>query len=80
MSAGGAAAAVADGPDAALVRVAPLALAIAGVMSVMGVWQLDVYQSKTAAATAKRAEGAPVPCSRCSRSTKACRRRRSGGA
>ncbi len=38
-----------------------LALAIAAVMSVMGVWQLDVYQSKTAAATAKRAEGAPVP-------------------
>lgn len=37
-----------------------LALAIAAVMSVMGVWQLDVYQSKTAAATAKRAEGAPV--------------------
>lgn len=37
-----------------------LALAIAGVMSVMGVWQLDVYQSKTAAATAKRVEGAPV--------------------
>lgn len=38
-----------------------LALAIAAVMSVLGVWQLDVYQSKTAAATAKRAEGAPVP-------------------
>lgn len=37
-----------------------LALAIAGVMSMLGVWQLDVYQSKTAAATAKRAEGAPV--------------------
>lgn len=37
-----------------------LALAIAAVMSVMGVWQLEVYQSKTAAATAKRAEGAPV--------------------
>ncbi|GAB2681492.1 SURF1 family protein [Kribbella swartbergensis] len=38
-----------------------LALAIATVMSVMGVWQLDVYQSKTAAATAKRAEAPPVP-------------------
>lgn len=38
-----------------------LALAIAAVMSVLGVWQLDVYQSKTAAATAKRAEGTPVP-------------------
>jgi cytochrome oxidase assembly protein ShyY1 len=38
-----------------------LAVAIAGVMSVLGVWQLDVYHSKTAAATAKRAEGAPVP-------------------
>jgi len=37
-----------------------LALAIAAVMSVLGVWQLNVYQSKTAAATAKRAEGAPV--------------------
>ncbi|MFG1819111.1 SURF1 family protein [Kribbella sp. NPDC049174] len=37
-----------------------LALAIAAVMSVMGVWQLEVYQSKTAAATAKRAEGAPI--------------------
>ncbi|MEV5960671.1 SURF1 family protein [Kribbella sp. NPDC051952] len=37
-----------------------LALAIAGVMTAMGVWQLDVYQSKTAAATAKRAEGSPV--------------------
>jgi cytochrome oxidase assembly protein ShyY1 len=37
-----------------------LALVLAGVMSVMGVWQLDVYQSKTAAATAKRAEGAPA--------------------
>jgi cytochrome oxidase assembly protein ShyY1 len=37
-----------------------LALAIAAVMSVMGVWQLDVYQSKTAAATAKRADAAPV--------------------
>ncbi len=38
-----------------------LALAIAAGMSAMGVWQLDVYHSKTAAATAKRAEGAPVP-------------------
>jgi len=37
-----------------------LALAIAGVMSAMGVWQLDVYRSKTDTATAKRAEGAPV--------------------
>ncbi|TCC56124.1 SURF1 family protein [Kribbella pittospori] len=37
-----------------------LALAIAAVMSVLGVWQLDVYQSKTDAATAKRAEGEPV--------------------
>jgi cytochrome oxidase assembly protein ShyY1 len=38
-----------------------LALAIAAVMSVLGVWQLDVYQSKTAEATAKRAEGEPIP-------------------
>ena len=38
-----------------------LALAIAGVMSVMGVWQLNVYQSKTEAATAKRVEAAAVP-------------------
>jgi cytochrome oxidase assembly protein ShyY1 len=37
-----------------------LAVAIAAVMCVLGVWQLDVYQSKTAAATAKRAAGAPV--------------------
>jgi surfeit locus 1 family protein len=37
-----------------------LAVAIAAVMCVLGVWQLDVYQSKTAAATAKRAQGAPV--------------------
>jgi surfeit locus 1 family protein len=37
-----------------------LALAIAAVMSVLGVWQLDVYRSKTEAATAKRAEAAPV--------------------
>ncbi|ONI68937.1 hypothetical protein BWI15_32560 [Kribbella sp. ALI-6-A] len=38
-----------------------LALAIAAVMSVLGVWQLDVYQSKTAAATAGRAAIPPVP-------------------
>jgi cytochrome oxidase assembly protein ShyY1 len=38
-----------------------LALAIAAVMSVLGVWQLDVYHSKTAKATASRAAGAPVP-------------------
>ena len=38
-----------------------LALAIAAVMSVLGVWQLDVYHSKTAKATAARAAGAPVP-------------------
>jgi cytochrome oxidase assembly protein ShyY1 len=37
-----------------------LALVLAAVMSVMGVWQLGVYQSKTAAATAKRTEVAPV--------------------
>ena len=37
-----------------------LATAIAAVMSVLGVWQLDVYRSKTAEATAKRAEAAPV--------------------
>jgi cytochrome oxidase assembly protein ShyY1 len=37
-----------------------LAVSIAGVMCVLGVWQLDVYQSKTAAATAKRAQEAPV--------------------
>ncbi len=37
-----------------------LALALASVMSAMGVWQLGVYQSKTAAATAKRVEAAPV--------------------
>jgi cytochrome oxidase assembly protein ShyY1 len=37
-----------------------LAVAIAAVMSVLGVWQLDVYRSKTAAATAKRADAAPV--------------------
>jgi cytochrome oxidase assembly protein ShyY1 len=38
-----------------------LALAIAAVMTVMGIWQLDVYQSKTAAATAHRAAADPVP-------------------
>ncbi|MGW6280355.1 SURF1 family protein [Kribbella sp. NPDC055071] len=38
-----------------------LALAIAGIMSVLGVWQLGVYQSKTSAATAQRADAAPVP-------------------
>jgi surfeit locus 1 family protein len=37
-----------------------LALVIAGVMSVMGVWQLGVYRSKTEAATAKRVDEAPV--------------------
>ncbi|WP_405070141.1 SURF1 family protein [Kribbella sp. NBC_01510] len=37
-----------------------LALAIAAVMSAMGVWQLDVYRSKTDAATAKQADAAPV--------------------
>ncbi|TDO54876.1 cytochrome oxidase assembly protein ShyY1 [Kribbella sp. VKM Ac-2527] len=36
------------------------ALAIASVMSVLGVWQLDVYRSKTAAATAGRAAISPV--------------------
>ncbi|WP_350279962.1 SURF1 family protein [Kribbella sp. HUAS MG21] len=38
-----------------------LALAIAGVMTVMGVWQIGVYQSKTADATAERAAAPPVP-------------------
>ncbi|MFG1907088.1 SURF1 family protein [Kribbella sp. NPDC048928] len=37
-----------------------LALAIAGVMTLMGVWQLGVYKSKTAEATAERAAAAPV--------------------
>ena len=37
-----------------------LALAIAAVMSAMGVWQLDVYRSKTDAATAQRVAAAPV--------------------
>ncbi|NIK55475.1 SURF1 family protein [Kribbella shirazensis] len=38
-----------------------LALAIASVMTVMGVWQVGVYRSKTADATAERAAAAPVP-------------------
>jgi surfeit locus 1 family protein len=38
-----------------------LALVIAGAMTVMGVWQLGVYKSKTAAATEHRAAAAPVP-------------------
>ena len=38
-----------------------LALVIAGVMTVLGVWQLDVYHSKTAKATASRAAQPPVP-------------------
>jgi surfeit locus 1 family protein len=38
-----------------------LALAIASVMTVMGVWQLGVYRSKTADATAERAAAPPVP-------------------
>ncbi|MGZ0149848.1 SURF1 family protein [Kribbella sp. WER1] len=38
-----------------------LALAIAGVMTAMGIWQLGVYKSKTAEATAHRAAAAPVP-------------------
>jgi cytochrome oxidase assembly protein ShyY1 len=37
-----------------------LAVAIAAGMSVLGVWQLDVYRSKTEKATAQRAEAAPV--------------------
>jgi cytochrome oxidase assembly protein ShyY1 len=37
-----------------------IALGVAGVMTAMGVWQLDVYQSKTAEATARRAEQPPV--------------------
>jgi surfeit locus 1 family protein len=37
-----------------------VALAIGGVMTTLGVWQLDVYQSKTADATARRAEQPPV--------------------
>lgn len=38
-----------------------LALVIAAAMSVMGVWQLEVYRSKTAKATAERTQLAPVP-------------------
>ncbi|RZT14749.1 cytochrome oxidase assembly protein ShyY1 [Kribbella sp. VKM Ac-2569] len=37
-----------------------LALAIASVMTIMGVWQLGVYRSKTADATAQRAAAPPV--------------------
>jgi cytochrome oxidase assembly protein ShyY1 len=37
-----------------------LALVIASVMTAMGVWQLGVYRSKTANATAERAAAAPV--------------------
>ncbi|MFF0266043.1 SURF1 family protein [Kribbella sp. NPDC004536] len=37
-----------------------LALVIAGAMTVMGIWQLGVYKSKTAEATAHRAAEAPV--------------------
>ncbi|HWD80056.1 MAG TPA: SURF1 family protein [Kribbella sp.] len=38
-----------------------LALVIAGAMTALGVWQLGVYKSKTAEATAHRAAEAPVP-------------------
>jgi surfeit locus 1 family protein len=38
-----------------------LALVLAGVMTTLGVWQLDVYHSKTAEATAARAAQPPVP-------------------
>jgi cytochrome oxidase assembly protein ShyY1 len=38
-----------------------LAIVIAAVMSVLGVWQLDVYHSKTAKATASHATAPPVP-------------------
>jgi cytochrome oxidase assembly protein ShyY1 len=37
------------------------ALVLAGVMTALGVWQLDVYRSKTAAATAARTAQPPVP-------------------
>lgn len=37
-----------------------VALAVAGVMTALGGWQLDVYRSKTAEATARRAEQPPV--------------------
>lgn len=36
-------------------------LAVAGVMITLGVWQYDVYESKTASATAQRATAPPVP-------------------
>ncbi len=38
-----------------------VALVLAGVMTVLGFWQLDVYRSKTAEATAARAAEPPVP-------------------
>ena len=38
-----------------------VALALAAVMTVLGFWQLDVYRSKTAEATAARAAQPPVP-------------------
>lgn len=38
-----------------------LAVAIAAVMSLLGVWQLQVYQDKTSAATERRAAAPPVP-------------------
>jgi surfeit locus 1 family protein len=38
-----------------------VALVLAGVMAALGVWQLDVYRSKTTAATAARAAQPPVP-------------------
>ncbi|MFC0625007.1 SURF1 family protein [Kribbella deserti] len=36
-------------------------LVVAGVMIQLGIWQYDVYESKTASATAQRATAAPVP-------------------
>jgi surfeit locus 1 family protein len=38
-----------------------LALVVAGVMGMLGIWQYHVYQSKTASATAARATAEPVP-------------------
>jgi cytochrome oxidase assembly protein ShyY1 len=38
-----------------------VALALAAVMTVLGFWQLDVYRSKTAEATAARAAQPPIP-------------------
>jgi surfeit locus 1 family protein len=38
-----------------------VALVLAAVMTVMGVWQFNVYRSKTAAATASKAQADPVP-------------------